>query len=94
MANLGQCLVKEHKKAPKTLLLATAEADRVTLVVGMSHDVVARGIRAVDLIRQIAPLVGGRGGGRPDMAQGGGTEPGALPQALEAARAWIRERLA
>ncbi len=83
-----------HKTPASAVLLATAEADRVTLVVGMSHDVVARGIRAVDLIRQIAPLVGGRGGGRPDMAQGGGTEPGALPQALEAARAWIRERLA
>ncbi|MBN1514046.1 MAG: alanine--tRNA ligase [Phycisphaerae bacterium] len=83
-----------QKTPASAILLAMAEEGKVTLVAGMSRDVVARGVKAGDLIKEIAPLVGGRGGGRPDMAQGGGTDPSALPKALEAATAWIRQRLA
>jgi alanyl-tRNA synthetase len=82
-----------QKTPASAILLAMAEEGKVTLVAGMSRDAVARGVKAGDLIKEIAPLVGGRGGGRPDMAQGGGTDPSALPKALEAATTWIRARL-
>ena len=66
---------------------------KVTLGAGMSKDVVQRGVKAGDLIKEIAPLVGGRGGGRPDMAQGGGDDPGGVPKAIERAKGWMGERL-
>jgi alanyl-tRNA synthetase len=65
----------------------------VTLVAGMSRDVVTRGVKAGDLIKAIAPLVGGRGGGRPDMAQAGGNEPAGLDQALARVPEFVAERL-
>ncbi|UCE62040.1 MAG: hypothetical protein JSU63_10025, partial [Phycisphaerales bacterium] len=73
------------------VLLATVADDRVTLIAGMSKDVVGKGLRAGDLIKEIAPAVGGKGGGRPDMAQGGGNDATGLPNALDSARAWIKE---
>jgi len=81
------------KKGSSAVLLATASDGKVTLVAGMSRDVAERGVKAGDLIKEICPLVGGKGGGRPDMAQGGGTEPGAIEKALDAARAWIADKL-
>jgi alanyl-tRNA synthetase len=59
----------------------------------MSKSVVKQGIKAGDLIKVISPIVGGRGGGRPDMAQGGGNDPSAIPQAIERAKAWLSEKL-
>jgi alanyl-tRNA synthetase len=50
-------------------------------------------IRAGDLIREIAARVGGKGGGRPDFAQAGGTEPAALDQALAAVEAWVTAQI-
>ncbi|MEK7710817.1 MAG: alanine--tRNA ligase [Planctomycetota bacterium] len=67
---------------------------KVTLIAGMSKAVVDRGIKAGDLIKEICPLVGGKGGGRPDMAQGGGADPGGLESALQRGREWIAGRLA
>jgi alanyl-tRNA synthetase len=55
--------------------------------------VVERGLSAVDLIREIAPIVGGGGGGRPTMARAGGRDPEQLPAAIAAAEIAIRERL-
>ena len=66
----------------------------MTLIAGMSKAVVDRGIKAGDLIKEICPLVGGKGGGRPDMAQGGGADPGGLESALQRGREWIAGRLA
>ncbi len=83
-----------NKKGSSAVLLATAEDGKVTLVAGMSKDVVERGVKAGDLIKEICPRVGGKGGGRPDMAQGGGTDPKGLPKALDRAREWLGERLA
>jgi len=82
-----------NKKGSSGVLLATVDDGKVTLVAGMSKDLVDRGIKAGDLIKEICPLVGGKGGGRPDMAQGGGTDPKGLPQALERAREWLGEKL-
>ncbi|MFQ5463812.1 MAG: alanine--tRNA ligase [Phycisphaerae bacterium] len=82
-----------NKTAASAVLLATESAGRVTLIAGMSQAVVGQGLRAGDLIKEIAPLVGGKGGGRPDMAQGGGSDPAGIAQVIERAAAWIREKL-
>jgi alanyl-tRNA synthetase len=50
-------------------------------------------IKAGDLVKFVAEQVGGRGGGRPDMAQAGGNDPAALPGALASVEAWVREKL-
>ena len=82
-----------NKTDASAVLLVCAADDKVTLVAGMSKAVVAKGPRAGDLIKEIAPLVGGRGGGRPDMAQGGGNDPAGIANAVERAKSWIAEKL-
>jgi alanyl-tRNA synthetase len=75
------------------VLLGSREPDKVTLVAGISRDLEERGVNAGSWIRGVADIVGGRGGGKPDMAQAGGKHPEKLPQALEEARREIRELL-
>jgi alanyl-tRNA synthetase len=82
-----------NKTEASAVLLACTSDGKVTLLAGMSKAVVDRGIKAGDLIKEIAPLVGGKGGGRPDMAQGGGTDASGLPNALDQAAQWIRQKL-
>jgi alanyl-tRNA synthetase len=82
-----------NKTEASAVLLATVTDDKVTLLAGMSKCVVQKGVKAGDLIKEVAPLVGGKGGGRPDMAQGGGTEPTKLAAALDAARDWLTSRV-
>jgi len=83
-----------RNKVPASAVLLGCVADnKVTLIAGMSKAVVERGIKAGDLIKEICPLVGGKGGGRPDMAQGGGSNPGGLANALRSAGAWIANKL-
>jgi alanyl-tRNA synthetase len=82
-----------NKTDASAVLLACAADKKVTLVSGMSKAVVAKGVKAGDLIKEVAPLVGGKGGGRPDMAQGGGNDPAGIANAVERAKAWIAERL-
>ncbi len=74
-----------RKTPPVAALLASCEEGKVTLIAGASRDVVEKGFDCVAWIRAVAKRVGGGGGGRPDMAQAGGKNPDALPQALEAA---------
>ncbi len=83
----------KQKAGSAALLLASRGEGRVILLAAMSDDVVQRGIRAGDLVKQVAPLVGGGGGGPPTMAQAGGKNPEQLPAALEAGRQWLRARL-
>ncbi|MCH7700526.1 MAG: hypothetical protein IID37_02445 [Planctomycetes bacterium] len=75
------------------VLLAMAGEGRVTLLAGMSKKAVERGLKAGDLIREIAPIVGGKGGGKPDLAQGGGKDPSKVPDALDRARSWLKSKL-
>jgi alanyl-tRNA synthetase len=75
------------------ILLAAVEGDKVSLVAGVTAGLEDR-VRAGDLMAEIAPMLGGKGGGRADMAQGGGTDASALPQALERVPEWVRARLA
>jgi alanyl-tRNA synthetase len=71
-------------------LLVTNEGNKVSIITGVTKDLTAR-FKAGDLMREVAPLVGGKGGGRPDMAQGGGTDPSGIPALLEAAEQWVQK---
>jgi len=82
-----------QKTESSAVLLAYHEGDKVTLVAGMSRDIAGKKVKAGDLIREVAPLVGGKGGGRPDLAQGGGSDPAGIPAALARAREWLAAQL-
>ncbi len=95
-ANLMRQLIDQirQKATSSAVMLAAVEGDdKVTVVAGVSKDLIDRGVKAGDWVKHTAAVVGGGGGGRPDMAQAGGKEPRKLPEALEAARAKIRELL-
>jgi alanyl-tRNA synthetase len=81
------------KAGSAAVLLASDEGGKATLLAAMTPDVVQKGIKAGDLIKEIAPVVGGKGGGRPDMAQGGGPDAGKIGDAVGAAQAWLRGEL-
>ncbi|MCB1753647.1 MAG: alanine--tRNA ligase, partial [Gammaproteobacteria bacterium] len=74
------------------IVLGTAADGKVSLVAGVTKDQV-KTVKAGDLVKYVAEQVGGRGGGRPDMAQAGGNDPAALPAALASVEAWVRQRL-
>ncbi|ROT46243.1 alanine--tRNA ligase [Pusillimonas sp. NJUB218] len=82
--------LKERLK-PAVVLLATAADDKISLVAGVTPDTTGK-VKAGDLVGFVASQVGGKGGGRPDMAMGGGTDAAALPAALAGVEAWVRER--
>lgn len=82
----------KDKLGTAAILLATANGDKVVLVAGVTRDATDR-IKAGDLIKQAAPLVGGKGGGRPDMAQGGGSNPAAIPQMVEETKSWAQQQI-
>jgi alanyl-tRNA synthetase len=75
------------------VLLISAAEGKVQLVAGLSRDLVERGLHAGNWLKQVAPFVGGGGGGRPDMAQAGGKNPEKIPDALEAASKSIKTAL-
>ncbi|OCQ51605.1 Alanine--tRNA ligase [Photorhabdus australis subsp. thailandensis] len=74
------------------IVLSTISDDKVSLIVGVTKDLTAR-IKAGELISSIAQQIGGKGGGRPDMAQAGGTDVKALPSALDSVEDWVASRL-
>ncbi len=74
------------------ILLAAVSDDRVSLVAGVSPELTSR-IKAGDLVGAVAAQIGGKGGGRPDMAMGGGSDVAALEDALAGVRAWVQARL-
>jgi alanyl-tRNA synthetase len=74
------------------IVLGSTDAGKVTLIAGVTSDLTGK-IKAGDLVNHVATQVGGKGGGRPDMAQAGGTNPAALPAALQSVRAWVSQRL-
>ena len=74
------------------LLLAVVNDDKVSLIAGVTADLTAK-VKAGELVNVVAQQVGGKGGGRPDMAQAGGTDVAALPGALKSVQAWLEERL-
>jgi alanyl-tRNA synthetase len=75
------------------LVLGTVADGKVSLIAAVTPDVTGR-IKAGELVNFVATQVGGKGGGKPDMAMAGGSEPGALPAALASVQAWVQGKLA
>ncbi len=95
-SNLMRQLIDQirQKASPCAVLLASIEGpDKVTLVAGISRDLLARGGHAGNWIRPVAQMLGGGGGGHPDMAQAGGKQPDKLPEAFAVARQTIVQML-
>ncbi|MBY0483357.1 alanine--tRNA ligase [Nitrosomonas sp.] len=74
------------------IVLSTAEDGKITLIAGVSADLTGQ-IKAGELVNFVAQQVGGKGGGRPDMAQAGGTQLDQLPAALDSVMNWVRKKL-
>ncbi|MFO1374489.1 MAG: alanine--tRNA ligase [Agitococcus sp.] len=81
----------KNKLASGVIVLATVEGDKVTVIAGVTADLTTR-FKAGDLVQHISTQLGGKGGGRPDMAQGGGTNVAALPQALNSVSLWLQQK--
>ncbi len=75
------------------LVLGTVADGKVSLIAAVTPDVISK-IKAGELVNHVAAQVGGKGGGKPDMAMAGGSEPGALPAALASVQAWVQCKLA
>jgi alanyl-tRNA synthetase len=82
----------KQKLKSAIILLGTGKEGKVNLIAGVSSDLVGK-VKAGELVAMVAQQVGGKGGGRPDMAQAGGTQVENLDAALASASAWIAERL-
>ena len=82
----------KQKEFSDILVLGLKNDKKVNLLVAVKPEAIKKGIKAGDLIREIAPLVGGGGGGRPDLAQAGGKKPDALPEALAAVGKWLESK--
>ena len=74
------------------IVLASVADGKVTLIAGVTADLTGK-VKAGELVNMVARQVGGKGGGRPDMAQAGGNEPAKLPAALASVREWVEQRL-
>ncbi|HEX4884227.1 MAG TPA: alanine--tRNA ligase [Casimicrobiaceae bacterium] len=83
--------VKDRMKSG-VAVLAAVNGGQVSLVAGVTKDLTSK-VKAGDLVNHVAQQVGGKGGGRPDMAQAGGTNPDALPGALRSIEEWLEARL-
>ncbi len=84
--------LKDKLKSAIVLLAAVGADSKITLVAGVTSDLSGK-VKAGDLLGHVAGQVGGKGGGRPDMAMGGGTQPAALPAAISGVAAWVESRL-
>ncbi len=82
----------KDKLKSAAIVLSSVTDGKVTLIAGVTPDLVTK-VKAGELVNHVAQQVGGKGGGRPDMAQAGGTNPAQLPQALQSVPAWVGERL-
>jgi alanyl-tRNA synthetase len=83
--------LKERLKSA-AIVLGAVHDGKVALIAGVTPDLTGR-LKAGELVNFVAQQVGGKGGGRPDMAQAGGTEPANLPDALQSVKTWVGERV-
>jgi len=81
----------KKKSGSYAILLGAAEETKVNFVAAVSDDLIAKGLKAGDWIRETAKAAGGGGGGRPQLAQAGGKDPAKVPEALEVARSFARK---
>jgi alanyl-tRNA synthetase len=82
----------KDKLGSAAIVLSSVADGKVTLIAGVTNDLTSK-VKAGELVNHVAQQVGGKGGGRPDMAQAGGTDPAGLPAALASVRAWVEQRL-
>jgi alanyl-tRNA synthetase len=82
----------KNKLAPAAIILSAIDGDKITLIAGITKDTTDK-LKAGDLVSHVASQVGGKGGGRPDMAQGGGNQPDQLEGALNSVNDWISTQL-
>ncbi|REE17802.1 alanyl-tRNA synthetase [Paraburkholderia sp. BL6665CI2N2] len=82
----------KDKLKSAAIVLASVEGGKVSLIAGVTADA-SKKVKAGDLVNFVAQQVGGKGGGRPDMAQAGGTEPANLPAALAGVKGWVEGQL-
>jgi alanyl-tRNA synthetase len=82
----------KNKLAPAAIVLSSVDGDKITLIAGVTKDATDK-LKAGDLVAHVANQVGGKGGGRPDMAQGGGNQPQNLDNALNSVNDWISAQL-
>ncbi len=82
----------KDKLKTAVIVLAAADGSKVSLVAGVTADLTGK-VKAGELVNYVAQQVGGKGGGRPDMAQAGGTDASKLPAALASVSGWVGERL-
>ncbi len=92
---LRQLIDVLRRKSPTGLavLLASAVDGKVNLAAGLTPDLIASGFHAGQWLKEVAPVVGGGGGGRTDLAQAGGKNPDKIPDALERGLAFLREKM-
>ena len=74
------------------VMLANVNGEKIGLIAGVTKDLIGK-VKAGDLVKMVAEQVGGKGGGRPDMAQAGGTDVETLPEAIKSVQPWLEERL-
>jgi alanyl-tRNA synthetase len=74
------------------IVLGTVSDGKVSLVAGVTQDLTSK-VKAGELVNFVARQVGGKGGGRPDMAQAGGAEPAKLAEALRSVQGWVEQKL-
>jgi alanyl-tRNA synthetase len=82
----------KNKLKTAAIVLAAVDGDKVQIAAGVTADATSR-VKAGDLVNFVAQQVGGKGGGKPDMAMAGGSNPAALPQALASVTGWVQGKL-
>jgi alanyl-tRNA synthetase len=82
----------KDKLKSAAIVLSSVVDGKVTLIAGVTSDLTSK-VKAGELVNHVAQQVGGKGGGRADMAQAGGTDPAALPKALASVASWVEQRL-
>ncbi|TXI23287.1 MAG: alanine--tRNA ligase, partial [Ottowia sp.] len=82
----------KDKLKTAAIVLAAVEGDKVQLAAGVTKDAIGK-VKAGELVNFVAQQVGGKGGGKPDMAMAGGTDASGLPKALQSVQGWVAERV-
>jgi alanyl-tRNA synthetase len=82
----------KDKLKSAAIVLAAVNGDKVSIAAGVTSDLIAK-LKAGDLVNHVAAQVGGKGGGKPDMAMAGGTDASQLPKALESVENWVKQKI-
>jgi alanyl-tRNA synthetase len=86
-------VIRSKKPDAAMMLAADAGEGKVALLASVPKDVIGKGLKAGDWVKHTAPIVGGGGGGRPDMAQAGGKDPSKIDEALASAKQFAQEKI-